>query len=64
MHPAISYELAKARNIDLRQQAQRNALARAARQGADRTRTMLTVEGARCEALFASGLQSSDVPGP
>ena len=30
MHPAISYELAKARITDLRHQAQRDALARAA----------------------------------
>jgi hypothetical protein len=30
MHPAISYELAKARIADLRHQAQRDALARAA----------------------------------
>jgi hypothetical protein len=30
MHPTISYELAKARNADLRSQAQRGALARAA----------------------------------
>lgn len=30
MHPAISYELAKARIADLRRQAQRDALARAA----------------------------------
>ncbi len=29
MHPAISYELAKARIADLRHQAQRDALARA-----------------------------------
>ena len=30
MHPAISYELAQARIADLRRQAQREALARAA----------------------------------
>jgi hypothetical protein len=31
MHPAISYELAQARIADLRRQAQREGLARAAR---------------------------------
>ena len=46
MHPTISYDLAQARGTELRQQAQRDAQARAA----------------RCQALFASGLQRSDAP--
>jgi len=63
MHPAISYDPGKAQAADLRQQAQRDALARAVRHRAGRTRTLLSVDGALCQALFASGLQPSDAPG-
>jgi hypothetical protein len=62
MHPTIGYDLANARITGMRQQAQRDAQARAARQ-AGRARTRLTADGAWCEALFASGLQPSDAPG-
>ena len=62
MHPAISRELATAQAADLGQQAQRDAQARASRR-AGWTGTWLTEDGARCEALFASGLQPSDTPG-
>ena len=64
MHPTISYKSANARLAELRQQAQRDAQARAARHLADQTRTWRTKDGARCKALFASGLQPSDAPGP
>ena len=62
MYPAIGYDVASARLTDLRQQAQRDALARAARHRADRTRTQQAENYARCEALFASELQRSDAP--
>jgi hypothetical protein len=62
MQPAIGYDLASARFTGMRQQAQRDALARAARQ-AGRARTELTAGGAWCQALFTSGLQRSDAPG-
>ena len=39
MHPAIGYDLANARITGLRQQAQRTALARAARHPASQPRT-------------------------
>jgi hypothetical protein len=61
MHPTVGYDLANARITDMRQQAQRDALARAARQ-AGRARTRPTADGPRCEALFASELQPSDAP--
>ncbi len=64
MHPAINYELARARATDLRQQAPCDPQARAARHRAGRPRIRLTVDGAQCAALFASGLQRSDAPGP
>jgi hypothetical protein len=56
-----SYELAEAGAADLNRQAQRDARARAAR-GARRTRARLDMDGARCQALFASSLQRSDAP--
>ena len=62
MHPTIGYDLANAQVTGMRQQAQRNALARSARRDGW-TRTRLIADGARCEALFASGLQPSDAPG-
>jgi hypothetical protein len=62
MHPTIGYDLANAQVTGMRQQAQRDALARAARRDGW-TPTRLIADGARCEALFASGLQPSDAPG-
>ena len=62
MHPTIGYDLANAQITGLRPQAQRDAQARAVRRDG-RTRTELTADGARCQALFASGLQPSDAPG-
>ena len=62
MHPTIGYDPASARITDLRQQAQRETLARAARHRAGQTRTQQTENYAQCEALFASGLQRSDAP--
>jgi hypothetical protein len=63
MNPAIGYELARAQISDVRQQAQRDALARAARHQPEWAPARRTVDGARCQALFASGLQQSDAPG-
>ena len=64
MHPATTYEPANARITDLRQQARRDALARAALYLAEPVPAQPTTDGARCQALFASGLQRSDAPGP
>jgi hypothetical protein len=63
MHPAMAYELANARITNLRQQAQRDALARTAPHRAELAPTRLTANGTRCQALFASSLQRSDAPG-
>jgi glycine/serine hydroxymethyltransferase len=63
MHPTITYKLAKAQTADLHQQAQRTEFARAARHQPERVPARRTVDGARCQALFASGLQPSDAPG-
>jgi hypothetical protein len=57
--PTISYELDKTRAADLRHQAQRDLRARAARR-ARRAPARLNVDGAQCQALFASSLQRSD----
>ena len=57
--PTISYELDKARAADLRHRVQRDAHARAARR-ARRAPARLNVDGAQCQALFASSLQRSD----
>ena len=62
MHPTIGYDLASARITEVRQQA-RSALARAAWHRAEAVPARLTADGARCQALFASGLQRSDAPG-
>jgi hypothetical protein len=64
MHRTIGYELASAQITNVCRQARRDALARAARHRADQKRTRLSVDGARCHALFASGLQRPDAPGP
>ena len=64
MHSAMTYELANTRTTDSRRQARRDALARAARHPTEPAPTQLTANGARCQALFASGLQRSDTPGP
>jgi hypothetical protein len=64
MHPAMTYEPANAWTIDLRRQARRDALARAARHPTEPAPIQLTANGARCQALLASGLQRSDAPGP
>jgi len=62
MHPTIGYELAQAAMADLRHQAQRDARTRTERR-ARHAPAGLNVDGARCQALFASGLQQSDAPG-
>ncbi len=64
MHPTIGYDLPSAQITEVRQQACRDALARAARHRAEPAPARLTADGARCQALFASALQRSDAPGP
>jgi hypothetical protein len=61
-HPAISYELTQAAMADLRHQPQRDARARSACR-ARCTPGRLNVNDAECQALFASSLQPSDLPG-
>jgi hypothetical protein len=62
MYPTIGHDLAKAEMTGLRQQAQRQARARAVRR-ARRTAARLNVPDAQHQALFASTLQRSDGPG-
>ena len=64
MHSTIGYDLPSAQITEVRQQARRDALARAARHPAEPAPARLTADGARCQALFASALQRSDAPGP
>jgi len=62
IYPIIGYDLASARPTGLRQQARHDGLAGAVRHRASQTRTQHSESYARCEALFASGLQRSDAP--
>jgi hypothetical protein len=64
MHPAIGADLASAQITDVRQEARRAARACTARHRAEPVPARLTADGARCQPLFASGLQRSDAPGP
>jgi hypothetical protein len=73
MHPTISYQLAQARMTDLRQHAQRDSLARAARPARARKRRgagsgwpnlgrqVLAVLGARIDGVGTSAM--TDRPG-
>jgi hypothetical protein len=61
MYPTIGYDQASARLTGAGLQARHDALAGAVRYRAGQPRTQLTENYARCEALFASGLQRSDV---
>jgi hypothetical protein len=63
VHPATGYEPASTQVTDVRMQTQRDALTRAARHRPERLPARGTANGARCQALFASGLQQSDAPG-
>jgi hypothetical protein len=60
MHPTIGYDLAGGHITDMRQQARRAALTRAARHRDGPAPAQLTADSARCQAVFASGLQRSD----
>ena len=64
MHPTIGYDPASGQITEVRQQARRDALARTARHRAEPMPARLTADGPSCQALFASGLQRSDAPGP
>jgi ABC-2 type transport system ATP-binding protein len=63
MYPTIDYDLASAQLTGAGLQARDDALAGAVRYRAGQTRLQLTENCARCEALFASGQQRSDVDG-